>query len=102
MVDGSQSLCPVVIGTSTSPGNVYRLYVNGAAYATGFTTLGAVTAGSLSVFGFKSFDMTHPSKPGYRLRHRCIESPEARLIFEYHVDCEEGKTHLNYPHISVN
>jgi hypothetical protein len=27
----------------------------------------------------KSFDIVHPNKPGYRLRHACIEGPEAAV-----------------------
>ncbi len=71
-VDGSQTLRPVVIGTSTSPGSTYKLYVNGAAYATGFTTSGTVTAGSLSVAGSKSFDALATYNSGCRIRHGCM------------------------------
>jgi hypothetical protein len=27
----------------------------------------------------KTFDITHPNKPGYRLRHACVEGPEAAV-----------------------
>jgi hypothetical protein len=27
----------------------------------------------------KTFDVTHPNKPGYRLRHACVEGPEAAV-----------------------
>jgi hypothetical protein len=108
----SQTLCPVVIGSTASQGNTYRLYVNGAAYATGFTTLGAmnaatvtasgamnaatltttglVTCGSLSSGLPKNFDIVHPTKPGYRLRHRCLEGPLAYCVYPYQYQCEAG------------
>ena len=96
--------CLVMGSTTGSGGSGYKLRCIGNAflagntlcggYITGVTTLnttGLITAASLSVSGSKNFDMAHPSKPGYRLRHRCIESPEAKLIYEFQLDCQEGK-----------
>lgn len=31
--------------------------------------------------GKKNFDIKHPNKPGYRLRHACVEGPEAAVYF---------------------
>jgi len=59
--------------------------------------VGALTAGSLSVSGSKSFDMPTTYKPGRRIRHRCVESPEARLIFEFQTDCVVGQNTIELP-----
>ena len=46
----------------------------------------------------KNFDIVSPDKPGYRLRHRCLESPEARLVYEFQVDCNiVGKNTIALP-----
>ena len=41
-----------------------------ATCSTALNVVGALTAGSLSVFGSKSFDMPSTYKPGWRIRHR--------------------------------
>ena len=51
------------------------------------TLIGAHTSGSISggvsgkSAGAKAFDIDHPSKKGYRLRHICIEGPESAVFF---------------------
>ena len=51
------------------------------------TLIGARTSGSISggvsgkSAGAKAFDIDHPSKKGYRLRHICIEGPESAVFF---------------------
>ena len=37
------------------------------------------TASSIKVQGWKGFDIEHPSKEGYRLRHICLEGPEGAI-----------------------
>jgi len=37
--------------------------------------------GSINVQGWKHFDISHPTKEGYRLRHSCIEGPENAVYF---------------------
>ena len=37
------------------------------------------TASSINVQGWKGFDIEHPSKEGYRLRHICLEGPEGAI-----------------------
>jgi len=66
---------------------------NGATTITGVTTINGATTinGTLTVTGlatfssvaapFKQFDILHPSKTGYRLRHACIEGPEIGVYF---------------------
>ena len=51
------------------------------------TLIGAHTGGSISTgvggrsSGAKSFDITHPSKEGHRLRHVCLEGPETAVYY---------------------
>ncbi len=45
----------------------------------------------------KTFDIPHPTKENQRLRHRCIESPEARLLHEFQVECLEGPNCIDLP-----
>ena len=40
---------------------------------------GKVTCGSLSSGAPKSFDIPHPNIKGYRLKHACLEGPEAAI-----------------------
>lgn len=37
----------------------------------------ALTGSTINVQGWKGFDIKHPNKEGHRLRHVCIEGPEA-------------------------
>jgi hypothetical protein len=53
--------------------------------------------GNFGASGTKTFDIPHPTKDGYRLRHRCIESPEARLIYESQYDCALGENTFPLP-----
>ena len=51
------------------------------------TLIGAHTSGSISggvsgkSSGAKAFDIPHPSREGYRLRHICLEGPESAVYF---------------------
>ena len=51
------------------------------------TLIGAHTSGSISggvsgkSSGAKAFDIPHPSRAGYRLRHICLEGPESAVFF---------------------
>jgi hypothetical protein len=46
----------------------------------------------------KTFDIPHPTLPGMRLRHRCMESDKARLFYEYTLECGEGLNVQELPH----
>ena len=58
------------------------------------TLIGAHTSGSISggvggkSAGAKAFDIPHPSKEGYRLRHICVEGPESAVYYR-------GRTNKN-------
>jgi hypothetical protein len=83
-LDGTNATCSVLIGTSTSS-SANKLYVNGQSYA-------VTVAG-----GSKPFDIPHQSKPGMRLRHRAIESPEAGVLYRFRMNCEVGENTLTLP-----
>ena len=75
----------LVIGTTTLQ-PTYKLYVNGAFYA---------SSASATV---KSFDIPHEGKgPGWRLRHRVLESPQAGVVYHFKVDCEVGENAIDLP-----
>ena len=76
----------VLIGT-TGSFPTYKLYCNGNAYFNGTTT----------ATGTKTFDIPHPTKDKHRLRHRCIESPQADLFYRYQYDCNVGKNEFPMP-----
>lgn len=40
-----------------------------------------VTAGGVTLTSRKPFDIPHPTKEGYRLRHVCLEGPESGVYF---------------------
>ena len=41
----------------------------------------ALTGSTINTQGWKGFDIVHPSKKGYRLRHICVEGPEDGPIY---------------------
>ena len=45
----------------------------------------------------KNFDIKHPFKEGYRLRHRCMEAPLAYLFYHYQYDCKVGYNEFPMP-----
>jgi len=68
-------------GNTTQKGNVNQdgtLYVSGV-----FTTPSQINTGFVNGTGasaaVKSFDLPHPNIKGYRLRHACVEGPEAAI-----------------------
>ena len=48
---------------------------------TGDITAGEVTAGGKTLSSRKDFDIPHPTKDGWRLRHVCLEGPEAGVYY---------------------
>jgi hypothetical protein len=115
LIDGSTNgnNC-LLIGASTSQ-TAHKLHVTGAAAVVGTLTAtnlvstqnitcntpgvnsGVVTCLTLSSAN-KTFDIPHPTTPGMRLRHRCMESDKARLYYEFTLDCSEGVNVQELPH----
>ena len=56
-----------------------NLKVNNDVTVTGDVTAAEVTAGGITLTSRKSFDIPHPTKKGFRLRHICLEGPEAAV-----------------------
>ena len=85
IIDGGTANQTLLIGTN-APQASYKLYVNGAMYA---------TTASASV---KSFDIPNEGKGGcWRLRHRVLESPQAGVVYHFKLDCQVGETTLELP-----
>jgi hypothetical protein len=72
--------------TSNTTTQGYRLYVAG-------TGLWAQVVAGAS----KPFDIAHQSKPGWRLRHRAAESPQAQVFYHFKLDCVEGANTVVLP-----
>ena len=70
-----------VIGNINITGNVVQTgnqVVTGNITGTGKCTF-PTFQGSINVQGWKGFDIKHPNKKGHRLRHVCVEGPEASV-----------------------
>jgi hypothetical protein len=87
---------PTSIATSGAI-NAATLTTSGAINAATLTTTGVVTRGSLASGLPKNFDVPHPTKTGYRLRHRCLEGPLAYLYYHYQFECVEGTSTFPLP-----
>ena len=55
----------------------------------------ALTNSTINQQGWKGFDITHPNKPKHRLRHICVEGPEAAVYVRGRV-CN-GKNVIDLP-----
>ena len=80
---GFQIVAPTnsVIGNINITGNVVQTgnqVVTGNITGTGKCTF-PTFQGSSYVQGWKGFDIKHPNKKGHRLRHVCVEGPEAAV-----------------------
>ena len=80
---GFQIVAPTnsVIGNINITGNVVQTgnqVVTGNITGTGKCTF-PTFQGSINVQGWKGFDIKHPNKKGHRLRHVCVEGPEAAV-----------------------
>ena len=61
------------------------LTINNDLDVTGDITAGEVTAGGVTLSSRKDFDIPHPTKGGWRLRHVCLEGPEAGVYYRGHL-----------------
>lgn len=67
-IDGLKINSPGITGT----GNIN---------ISGSVTASQVTASGITLTSRKPFDIPHPTKEGYRLRHVCLEGPESGVYF---------------------
>ena len=65
--------------------------------ATAITTSGDMTCYQVKSTLTKQFDISHPTKDGMRLRHRCIEGPLAYLYYPYQYQCVVGLNTFDLP-----
>ncbi len=65
----------IILGNISITGNVV---LTGNLTGTG-TCVFPTFQGNINVQGWKGFDIKHPNKKGYRLRHVCVEGPEAAV-----------------------
>ena len=71
-----------IIGNTDQTGDITASGTIKAATLIGAHTSGSITGGvSGKSAGAKPFDMPHPSKDGYRLRHTCPEGPSNDVYF---------------------
>ena len=78
-----------IVGNTKQTGNTNQtgtITASGTVTASNF--VGSVSSASGKSSGAKAFDIPHPSKEGYRLRHICVEGPESAVYYR-------GRTNKN-------
>ncbi len=85
------STSSVTLERSAGPIPTFNVEANQTNFSGDVDVVGTVTAESFAgtawsnlvsdVNSKKSFDISHPSKEGYRLRYICVEGPEAEVYF---------------------
>ena len=71
-----------IIGDTSQTGDITATGTIKAATLIGAHTSGSISGGvSGKSAGAKAFDVPHPTKDGYRLRHICIEGPESAVFY---------------------
>ena len=78
-----------IVGNTKQTGNTVQtgtIKASGTITASNF--VGSVSSASGISSGAKAFDIPHPSKEGYRLRHICVEGPESAVYYR-------GRTNKN-------
>ncbi len=71
-----------IIGNTDQTGDITASGTIKAATLIGAHTSGSISGGvSGKSGGAKAFDIPHPSRAGYRLRHICLEGPESAVYF---------------------
>ena len=78
-----------IVGNTKQTGNTVQtgtIKASGTITASNF--VGSVGTASGKSSGAKAFDIPHPSKEGYRLRHICVEGPESAVYYR-------GRTNKN-------
>ena len=78
-----------IVGNTDQTGNITASGTVKAATLIGDHSSGSIGGGvSGKSAGAKAFDIPHPSKEGYRLRHICVEGPESAVYYR-------GRTNKN-------
>lgn len=71
----------VYVGYKATPSGISNGGITGDLYVNGNVTATQVTAGGITLTSRKAFDIPHPSKEGWRLRHICLEGPESAVYY---------------------
>jgi len=77
------STSTVTLERSTGPIPTFNVEANNSNFSGNVASTGEVTSnsGSHRLSNKKNFDIPHPNKPGWRLRHTCVEGPENAVYF---------------------
>ena len=71
-----------IVGDTTQTGNTDQIgTIKASGTITASNFVGSVSTASGKSSGAKAFDVPHPTKNGYRLRHICIEGPESAVYY---------------------
>jgi hypothetical protein len=71
----------VYVGYTTGTSTPVPNGTNGDLYVNGDVTANEVTASGITLTSRKAFDIPHPSKEGWRIRHICLEGPESAVYY---------------------
>lgn len=69
-----------VVGFNSSGINITGVTTSSGGFV-GDLTGNEVTASGITLTSRKAFDIQHPNKPGWRLRHICLEGPESAVYY---------------------
>ena len=81
LIDGTKNTNALVVeGHQTiNNGNLHTSNLLTCTFQGLVGTGGAFSGSTINTQGWKGFDIAHPSRPGYRLRHICLEGPEGAI-----------------------
>ena len=93
--DGGTANALNITGNTKQIGNTDQTgTITASSTITGSKFVGSVSSASGRSSGAKPFDMPHPSKEGYRLRHTCPEGPSNDVYFRGNV---RNKSIIQFP-----
>ena len=77
------STSSVTLERSTGPIPNFNIIANNSNFSGDVEAIGEVKSngGAHKLSNKKNFDIPHPNKPGWRLRHTCLEGPENAVYF---------------------
>ena len=81
LIDGTKNTNALVVeGHQTiNNGNLHTSNLLTCTFQGLVGTGGAFSSSTINTQGWKGFDIAHPSREGYRLRHICLEGPEGAV-----------------------
>lgn len=88
-LDGSNT-SKVTLGRSSGPLSIFNAQANVSSFSGEVYSNG----GGHRLSAKKNFDIPHPSKPGWRLRHTCLEGPENAVYVRGKL---EGNNYIELP-----